>query len=660
MGAFAFSIRHICIFASYLLIIIPFLNTYSFQQPDSLSYFAEKGKYDDVRRLATFQLSSNKGASQRSLYYLSLSYQAGDSKTALVKTDSILTLAIFKKHTVWKERLKALRISYLRKNGDYHSAIEQGKELNIDDSLSGFTVSRAISISFRKLNQYDSALTWAIALEKLALASNSRIDLHRALQNKANLYDALNQLDKTLTIEKQLLAIADELENSDLQILDRCNLGSSYTNLGIFDTARVYYEQALFLANENSNSNRTPLILYNIGSLEHERKDYKAAVDALLECLPIAQQTSQPSIISLTHYLLAECYDKLGYQLNTHKHLQLGKMTAQKHGFLQDRLYLMELEFDIYQRRGEHNEAIVTLQNIRSLEDSILNDEKVKSIQELETRYETEKKNKEIELLTSESAIQNLTIQQQQILITLAVGIFVVLMIFTFLYVRQRNLKKDNQVLDIENKLLRTQMNPHFLFNALSAIQQFVHNKKDPVETGDYIGKFARLTRMILDHSQEEHISLEQEVTFIKYYIDIQKIRFNESFNSTIEVDDRLRTEDVLIPPMITQPFVENAIEHGIRQTETGGEVKIKFTIKDTKQLEIVIEDNGVGRKVTMNKEGKSHQSRATKITHERLNMLTSRHRQKSSLTIDDLVGVKGEAIGTKVILNLPLIKEEA
>ena len=211
----------------------------------------------------------------------------------------------------------------------------------------------------------------------------------------------------------------------------------------------------------------------------------------------------------------------------------------------------------------------------------------------------------------------------------------------------------------MEQKLLRSQMNPHFLFNVLNAIQGFIF-KSDPVQAGTYLGKFAELIRMILDNSRSNYVTLDKEILSLEHYLELQKLRFTPSFDYIINVDDSLNQKEINVPPMLAQPFIENAIEKGIKGMEKGL-IEINF-YKKKNQILFDITDNGVGLNKSLalkSEESNDHRSLATTITKERIHLIKNEFNQAIRFNIVDLSSTSKEAdsTGTKVSFQIPLVQ---
>ena len=208
----------------------------------------------------------------------------------------------------------------------------------------------------------------------------------------------------------------------------------------------------------------------------------------------------------------------------------------------------------------------------------------------------------------------------------------------------------------LELKALRAQMNPHFTFNTLNSIQSFI-TSREPEEAERYLAKFARLIRKILDHSQQPMILLSDELQLLELYLELERMRFDERFDYKIKIDERLNQEDTYLPGMLIQPYVENAIVHGLSSKEGRGRIEISIE-RLKNQLKCVIFDNGIGRAAAAKSPmfpASSHKSVGLSITNKRLELLNKKTADNLSVTFYDLVDDEGKAAGTKVELYIDL-----
>ncbi len=228
-------------------------------------------------------------------------------------------------------------------------------------------------------------------------------------------------------------------------------------------------------------------------------------------------------------------------------------------------------------------------------------------------------------------------------------------------------LKKRNQLLsekmELEKNLnssiltsIRSQMNPHFFYNALNTIQSFIFSD-DKKNAATYLSKFSKLTRTILEYSEKESISLKEEVTSLTLYLDIEKVRFNNDFDFTVDVDERLDQDLVKFPPMLIQPYVENAIKHGLLHKKENKELRIRFEL-ETGFLKVSIDDNGIGRKRSeelKNIRQATHRSFAASANQKRLEILNKESSTKTAVNFIDKTDQSGNANGTTVIIKIPI-----
>lgn len=214
------------------------------------------------------------------------------------------------------------------------------------------------------------------------------------------------------------------------------------------------------------------------------------------------------------------------------------------------------------------------------------------------------------------------------------------------------------KIIETEMAALRAQMNPHFIFNCLNSINLFILKSKPDIAS-DYLTKFSRLIRLVLDNSRTQLVTLSNEITSIKLYIEMEALRFANKFGYEIIVDDNIDIENTEIPPMLLQPYVENAIWHGLMQYNGEGKITLNFSTKDN-ILIATIDDNGIGRDLAQRMKSKTaieHKSHGMKVTAERIDMINRIYDTQANVTIIDKVGSTGIAFGTTVKIEIPLKK---
>lgn len=215
----------------------------------------------------------------------------------------------------------------------------------------------------------------------------------------------------------------------------------------------------------------------------------------------------------------------------------------------------------------------------------------------------------------------------------------------------------NQKIAEIEMKALRAQMNPHFIFNCLNSINRYIV-KSDHATASLYLTRFSKLIRLILDNSNSKNVLLANELEALRIYIEMESLRFNNKFTYNILLDQEVYVDIMEVPPLIIQPYVENAIWHGLLHKETAGHLAIHLSMLGDNMLQCIIEDNGVGRgkaKEYKSKSATTKKSLGMKLTEDRISILNKHTSPNASITIVDLVADNGEAAGTRVVLKIPV-----
>jgi LytS/YehU family sensor histidine kinase len=220
-------------------------------------------------------------------------------------------------------------------------------------------------------------------------------------------------------------------------------------------------------------------------------------------------------------------------------------------------------------------------------------------------------------------------------------------------FLRQQALKHKKNILETEQRLNRARMNPHFFFNALTTLQKFALRENDGQAMASNLSKFSNIMRETLESTYKEYVTIEQEMEFLNEYLEVQKIRFPQTFTYEVNADKNLDIDELQIPAMIIQPFVENSIEHGFVGVDYPGKVNVNFT-SENKELLIQITDNGKGLNTAV-KENNEHISRASQIIKDRIYLLNIKLKTKAGFSIDN----NSSGNGVIVRIHLPLLYRE-
>ncbi len=300
---------------------------------------------------------------------------------------------------------------------------------------------------------------------------------------------------------------------------------------------------------------------------------------------------------------------------------------------------------DFYTLSGNANEALKASNEVNRLQEELYAAQNTQAIAEMNSLYEIQAQERSIKQLNENLLIKELQLQRNQLwLIIAALGISVLGISLFFLYYgfRQRRIRQEKDKMILQQQLLRTQMEPHFIFNTLTALQNYIRRglAKEAIR---YLGHFSKLLRNSLEISRKESVFLEQEIETLEHYLVLQQMRFENAFSYTIAGVDELEIAEISIPPMLIQPFVENAILHGIDMESGNGLVWIGFSEADD-VLRVVITDSGRGR--VPNTASSGHRSLSGMISRERFALLGKNARIETK---------KDEGAGTTVTLFIPL-----
>lgn len=389
-------------------------------------------------------------------------------------------------------------------------------------------------------------------------------------------------------------------------------------NQGEFEKGISYYQSLLDTLMLEGDTRRIAHVAQRLGKALIEKKDYRAALKAFEISLESHEKLQDPAV--------ADDYEMLA--------------------FINEKLENYHVAFEFQKKYSNKYEEL-------------LNAERFEQINDLQVKYDTEKKDRENERLNfdltlkeNENKIAKADLALRNYVIGGVVLLSIILLGVVFLIYKRRKIMQNNKMLKLEQKLLKTQMNPHFISNALMSAQGYIYENKAK-EASVYLTKIAQLTRLVLENSRKDTISLENEIMTLKNYLFVQQKRY-ENFDFELTIDDALDPEEVYLPPMLAQPFIENAIEHGVQNLAYRGMLQVSFASTNENKLQISIADNGLGiSEGSAPKE--NHQSLSSLIVKERLNNLAAFYKQKLDFTITNNFTSQDCGEGTKVILTLPL-----
>lgn len=312
-----------------------------------------------------------------------------------------------------------------------------------------------------------------------------------------------------------------------------------------------------------------------------------------------------------------------------------------------------------YESKGDYRKALIakdSAQKIATRNRAKIDGEKTMEIQ---TKYQTERKDFEIAALKTANILSEKIITQQRWIFAGIAFFFFGTLLYLYNIYRQKlliektkSLQAENKKLQLEQKALQLQLNPHFIYNSIANLQGLI-SQGENTKSMSYISSFSKLLRNILELNRKDFITLEEEISSLNDYLTLQKMRFEDRFDYEIDLCDDCDAKEIMVPPMLLQPFVENSIEHGFTQISYKGKIKISFK-KEQEKLLIEIDDNGAG--FQLNKDESDKKSLSKLIIQERLDVLFNQNKKESDLEI--ISKKENNEKGFLVKIRIPLITE--
>jgi tetratricopeptide (TPR) repeat protein len=474
------------------------------------------------------------------------------------------------------------------------------------------------------------------------------------------------QYDQAEKYGLESIALAEKIGNIVPWEKTTTAIGNVYFWKKEYEKARNYYQKGYELSlkigrNAGRNLNNLAMISSKLNNPQKSIEYYKQAIKEY-------QRDNEWEMIAQTYLNMGGAQINMGDIQMGIDNVQRGVDTLLKYKvtFALDAGY--ENLVDGYSKLGNYKKALECQKLYIAVKDSMAVKNEKRIFSEWQTKFDVLQKDKEIELLAEESKVQT----KENVILRGVVGQILVIfaMLAGFFWYRQRSEKArillENSLQDeatqrrlneTELKALRAQMNPHFIFNCLNSIKSLIL-KNETDRASRYLSKFSRLMRQVLENSRNEWVSLHDELETLTLYAEMEKLRFQNKLDFLIKVPPELNIHAIQVPPMLIQPYLENAIWHGLMHKAEGGEVKISLIEKDDNLLEINVIDNGVGRKRAAELESKStlnQKSHGMDITSERLEMLNRLYKVNASATVTDLYDDVGNETGTWVKLILPI-----
>lgn len=426
-----------------------------------------------------------------------------------------------------------------------------------------------------------------------------------------------NNPEKSIEAYEEVVKLCEKIGMRSRLSWHYLNVGNGYMTTQDYENASRYFKNAIKVV-DDVNQQARAIAFANLGYCYLQKGQQKEALELFSKAYPLFKEKRDKNLANI-EWWRAKIFEEdrkkraLKYYFKALEHAKKAPDYKLISVILKDiaSLYANELDYkNAYDYQVLYDQAV----------QRYLYEVKDSEIRELEIKYNAERKEKEAEMFKLQAS-------------------------------------------GLQLKALRAQMNPHFVFNALNSVQNFI-TSNDGTLAAKYLAQFAHLMRQSLEYSELEVISLEKEIEFLRDYLEInEKLRFENKLSYEIIVDEDIEEDIYGVPTMIIQPYVENAIEHGIRPKKNGL-ITVKFSSKDENTILCVVEDDGVGRERVKilqdnNPSYKDHRSLGTKITQERLEiLLKDKGNEEKAVRIIDLKDeLTGEPLGTRVEILIPIVE---
>ena len=588
-------------------------------------------------------------------------YLKGDQAEAIENYHRSLEVAeSIKDHDKIFDLLNRIGWSHIQ-TSNYPAALDAYKQsLEFVEEVSNQTIISHcysdMAVIYSHQGNYPLSLEYFNKSLTVARENADSISIGNTYGNMGPVYDHLGDHLKAIDCYEQSILylgkVSKEATASNLN-----NLGLAYIELAQYERARDYLKRALETYQELNNQTGIAFVLNNLGFVHLKLTDYETAYPFFERAREMNIKWQSPRGLCFSYLNIARVfthqqqYEKaIGNALSS---IEL----AGKHGLANYERDAHQLLSELYDKTGNFKKALASHQAFKILSDSLFSKENIEKIAQLESDYkyklQLDSANvRELELTrTILATTRDLKSSQQNTFIAVTIILIISIISGSIIFtMKLRNVKVLNQNILMEQKLLRSQMTPHFIFNSLSVLQGMILNGES-IKSVTYLSEFSRLIRTTLENSRHKLVTLSRELSAIQSYMELQNLDTNPPYNYSLICQSDLNTDIFKVPPMLIQPFVENAVEHAFTGKQEDKKIIVKLTFEDD-LLQCTITDNGTGINKVAGQGNKDKSSLATTITSERLQMLSQDLGIAGSLRIQNRSEF-GEK-GTLVTLLIP------
>ncbi len=523
-----------------------------------------------------------------------------------------------------KNQKNAESIEYYKKYLDYVSNREMSPEI--------ISVRYDLARVYTASGQYEKALQEYDTIQKLEQKQNNPSGLANVNTMKADIYMEQNKSDEAIRSYKKAVDLAKESKDDDIQTKSLRNLSKAYRSSKQYDEELETRQQSLELNEEANKLEEQAEDNRMIGEIYIEQNRPEAAVQYLQKSIDLSEQTGSIEKKSIALKTLSDAYkDQGAYDKALYAYKEYTS--------------LVDSTYAKRERELRHNLEVVATIN-----------RKLQRIDLLEKDFELNRKTMELLQKEQDFNVKELKTQKR---ITYSLLFLIGILTAASFFVYRSSLQKKKANLLLALRSLRSQMNPHFIFNSLNSVNSYIAQNNERM-ANKYLSEFSQLMRQVLENSKHDFVTIASELEIIELYLKLEHSRFSDKFNYTVDIDKKINLNEIRIPPMLIQPYIENAVWHGLRYKESKGMLTVKLK-KENDFITAIITDDGIGRKYSQEyktKHQKAGSSTGMKNTHNRLNIINEVYKTRYKVSIDDLD--KEEGTGTVVEIRIPVNQIES
>ena len=480
----------------------------------------------------------------------------------------------------------------------------------------------------------------------------------------AEIYTKQGKTNQALSTYQEILSLEKDRNNDEGIAEANKRIGEFYQSKRQNKKALEYYKDAQDVAGRGQDAKQYSEINKNISEVVSDDE----ALDLRMKSLEKSQETKEPEVENKENLAIANTYLERNQSQTAIPYLKRSLELSDQLGQLEEKGEALKSLSEAYKQQKQFEKAMLTFQKYLAVKDTLINQKEHEIERMLNSNINLSEKQKRIDLLEKDVELNKQTIAslsheqvakeerlgRQRILIySLVFGLMLIVVASYVVYKNSQKRRIANQLLAL--KSLRSQMNPHFIFNALNSVNSFI-SKNDERSANKYLADFSRLMRMVMENSQHDFVPLSQEISILELYLTLEHFRFQEKFDYSFEVDEEIDTDAYEVPPMLIQPYIENAVWHGLRYKMEKGQLNVAFRKNSDKSVSVVIEDDGIGRKKsaelkTINQ--KTTNSTGIKNTESRIALINELYKKNIKIESSDLLPSEDET-GTMVVIGFP------